>query len=178
MRSTLLPMLAAAALFVTAACHHNPTDPIAAGPNLQTDKSTYVAAMSVPPSNVKYTVIVVARFTNEGDAPIYLESCGGGGPVYSVQLAGDTTHDSAFDPIWACAGGVPPVTVAPGAARSDTLRLVGPVRENADGTPVGSLTGAMRIVYQGGPACGSGGPPCLVLANHQSNVITIQLPPQ
>jgi hypothetical protein len=152
-----------------------PMTPTSGTGNFTTDKSLYVASASGTAPYVRYAVTVIARYTNAAGVPIYIESCGGGLPAYSVRLVGDSIHESAFDPIWACVGGVPALTVAPGEIRVDTLVLQGPSVMSSDGTPQGMLTGQMQIFYPAGVPCGSG-PPCLVPVVQTSTVFTIQLP--
>jgi hypothetical protein len=150
---------ALAASLAAAACGGSaPTAPDAWFP-LATDRSSYNAS-PVPGAGVRqYEFTVVARLRNASAAPLYFESCGASAVlVYGVELVDGGDQDgSAYDPAWSCPGG-PPLALAAGAERADTLRLWGP-NGFVGGRGLGALSGRMRIVYgartcPGAGACG------------------------
>jgi hypothetical protein len=150
-------------LFLGVACGHEPTAPVARA-SFTTDKILYVATVNGT-LYTRYTVTVIARYANEGVVPIQLGTCNVGAtqPIYSVRLVGDTTDNSAFNPWWGCVGGAPPLTIAPGQVRTDTLELLAPNGWTSAGVPMGVFDGQVQISYAS-------------TATAASNVFTIQLP--
>ena len=111
----------------TASCHHEPTAP-AYHALLLSDQSSYTATLTGSGAAAYFQFTVIARYANQGDAPVYLERCGGSSqPLVGVQPIGDngvpvgSTDQVAF----ACGGGGP-IAVEVGAVRTDTLILAAP----------------------------------------------------
>lgn len=148
---------------VAAACHA-PTRPDSALV-LTTDRPAYAAA-PLAGGPTQYTFTVVARLRNTSEAPVYFEACGTAPLlVYAVELIGGEDPDgSAFSPGWSCPAG-PPLVVAPGAERVDTLALRGPTAflHGIPGVsapqPLGAVRGRMRLVYGGRTCAGRGACP-------------------
>jgi hypothetical protein len=111
----------------TSSCHHEPTAP-ALRALLLTDQASYAATLSGTGAAAYFQFTVIARYTNLGDAPIYLEHCGGSvQPLVGVQPIGDNgvPVGSTDQVASACSGGGP-IAVEVGAVRTDTLILAAP----------------------------------------------------
>jgi hypothetical protein len=146
--------------------------------NLRTDRDAYVAVNISTPGRLGYSVTVVATYTNASASTIYLQRCDASDahPSYNVTLVGTSGESSAFDPLYFSCSGVPPIVVPSGAARTDTLQLVGPVVTTSTNMPVGVLNGLVQIVYAAG-TCNTGSALCAMPESSQtSNAISIQLP--
>ncbi len=137
----------------------DPTAP-ARGP-LQTDADTYTA-VAVGSGQVEVRLILTYR--NPADTVVKLDHCVPAEryPVYTVELVAPASSDgAAYNPGWACVGGVSPLIVDAGATRTDTITLHGPtVYDNTAQRYVGVLTGTFRIGFGG----------------QESNVFAIKLP--
>jgi hypothetical protein len=100
----------------------------------------------------QYIVEVVVRTENVGRAPLYIANCGSppGIPIFGVfQVSGGRGGEpgSAFSPVWACPW-FPPIAVAPGEVRVDTLRLRAPSSvDGITGEVMGSLEGVKQIGF-------------------------------
>lgn len=98
-----------------------------------------------------YRAYVTATYTNNTAAPIHFARCGTGAttPMYGVRRTGpDSTARLFIDWAWACVGGVPTGTLAPGA--SVTVRVpVGSIDQPNMSPPLKpeDLVGTMRIVF-------------------------------
>lgn len=127
---------------------------------LTTDSASYVAN---PIGGNSVDVRVITTLRNASPLPMSLPRCttDAHSPIYSVELTPGEPGTAAYDPAWGCVGGAPPLIVAPGAVRVDTLLLRGPAFGGSDGKPIGLLEGSFRIVYGG----------------EQSNAFRITLPP-
>ncbi|MEM6784667.1 MAG: hypothetical protein AAF624_13140 [Bacteroidota bacterium] len=119
---------------------------------IQTDAVRYTA---VPGPNQgtyqPYTFDLVARFTNQTDATVYLERGFPDQPQpdYSVRLvSGDGQQTSAFNTILSGVSHDQQIAVAPGETRADTLRLRGPTSwDGRTGEAFGELEGVMELAY-------------------------------
>jgi hypothetical protein len=156
----MLPRLTFAAAATLAACS-SATAPAAAddvAAALTLDRARYVAARVSPAGTLpQYAVTVVARLRNGSTEPLRLEACGAApGPIHGVEQVRPAHPDgSAFSPVWGCPAG-PPLVLAPGAERVDTLVLRGPTGVQG-GRVLGALQGTVRLTY---PAtqCPAAGP--------------------
>lgn len=95
---------------------------------------------------------VVARFRNNTRDTVFLGRCDPTSriPLYSV-LAVESfpSSASAYNPEWACVGGVRPFLVAPGHERIDTLLLSGPnAWKSETQAPIGAFEGRFRLSYE------------------------------
>lgn len=128
-------------------------DPIArSGEPLQTDRLLYDARLVEGEGNFeRYGFDVVVRFTNSTDQPLYLQRCypDSRTPIYGVSPAdAGAGVESAYDAVWACVGHDRQFVVGPGAARLDTLHILGP--NSWDGRTHesrGALEGRFRLTY-------------------------------
>ena len=146
----------------------------AATVSFTTDKTVYSATAIVATPVTFYSFVVIARYANNGAAPVSVLTCDGRHPYYNVWGVGNNVGDSPYDPLSYCDVPLPPLTVPSGAARVDTLQFRGPTTTAADGTPLGPLYGQVLITYRVGPGCSSASPqPCVRQA---SNVFAVQLP--
>ena len=122
---------------------------------LSTDQASYVAHDVTRDARFpQFAFTVITRVDNAGDAPGFLPRCVAqtSTPIYGIaQLAPIDPDGSAYNPAWACVGGVPPVRIEPGASRVDTLHLVGPTAFKGGGGPyIGTLSGRVRLSYLDG----------------------------
>lgn len=146
----------------------------AATVSFTTDKTVYSATAIVATPVTFYSFVVIARYANNGGTPVSVLTCDGRHPYYNVWGVGNNLGDSPYDPLSNCDVPLPPLTVAPGALRLDTIAIRGPTTTAADGTPLGPLYGQVRITYRVGPGCSSASPqPCVRQA---SSVFAVQLP--
>lgn len=143
-----------AAALVSACCVvgcRTTTEPLPAGLGyLTTDASSYVA---LPAGQVYSTTIyeltVVTTFHNPTESPVDFGRCNPSstGTTFNV-IRVSPGAAAAYEPMWACVGGVPPIVVAPHAMWVDTVNLRGP---NAfDGhthAPYGLPAGVFRLEY-------------------------------
>jgi hypothetical protein len=110
-------------------------------------------------------VRLVLTYRNPADTAVTLDRClpAEPYPIYSVQLVlPKNAEGAAYNPGWACVGGVSPIVIGPKATRIDTITLHGPTAyDNQTHRYVGVLAGLFRLGY-GGQA---------------SNGFTINLPP-
>ncbi len=117
-----------------------------------TDATSYVAEI-IPGSapRTRYAFRVVVRIDNRSARPVALARCAPGStsPIFGVTLQADSVAlRSAFDPGWSCVGGVPPLVLAPGATRLDTLAIQGPTAfDGVSGAPRGVTAGLMTIHF-------------------------------
>lgn len=123
---------------------------------LQTDQSEYVAdAVPGTAPRTRYAFAVELRLTNNSLQSVPIGRCGlqSTKPMYSVVLTESAPgQESAYNPVWACLGGVPPLIVEPGRVRIDTLRIEGPkVFNGITGEPYGVLVGRMHVLLAAGP---------------------------
>jgi hypothetical protein len=166
---------ALALVALISACSAGPSEPTGAG-WLSTDARSYAAtAIGSEDRYQRYMFTVVATFTNQGTAPVYLGRCypTSPQPTYGVELAGG--GKAAYDPIWACVGHDQQLAVAPGASRVDTLRLSGPNSfPNGGGRGLASIVGRMRLVYAVG-GCGGEARCPLPADAGTSNVFDVRL---
>ncbi len=115
-----------------------------------TDATNYVA-QPIPGSApyTRYSFRVIVRTTNRSLRSIGLSRCypGSRTPTFGVRLHSDSASAySAFDPVWGCVGGVPPLTIRPGATRIDTLFVEGPnAFSGVTGEPRGVADGLMSL---------------------------------
>jgi len=119
-----------------------------------TDRTAYVATyVDGEGSWRRYRFEAVIRTENVGRAPLFLDTCssGPGAPIFGVfQVSGDSEgrRGSAFSPAWACPG-YPPIELAPGEVRVDTLPLTAPTSvDGITGEVRGSLEGMKEIGFQ------------------------------
>jgi hypothetical protein len=138
---------------------------------LLTDQASYTATLigSGAAAHIQFTVI--AKYANQGDAPIYLGRCGGGAqPSIGVQPIGDdgipvgSTDQVAF----ACSSGSP-LAVEVGAVRTDTLTLQAP----------SPLPANVRLFYLAS-GCGNSMGTCapwLPEADRVSNILQVRAAP-
>ncbi len=125
----LLPLAA----FTFAACSHEPTTPVYRAV-LQADQTSYFVAPGGPGNTAPRTLRVILLYTNQSDAPIYLQRCPGAAqPSFGIQSIGNdgVALGSADIVVGACAGGAG-LSVAPGAVRTDTFNIAAPAPLPAD----------------------------------------------
>lgn len=152
MRHASVPIAIASALLL-AACHDTvaPAEHIRAGP-FMTDRSSYTATpVSQQPGFTVYGFEAVTSFTNVTADTLFLERCmpADRHPIYAVIQVAPAGETSGYSPAWACTGGTPPIAVAPGAVRLDSLRLTGPTSfDETTGKPIGATTGTFAIRFQ------------------------------
>jgi hypothetical protein len=115
-------------------------------PSLTVDRTTYVARGDsgvVRERQWRFTVITTLR--NNADQVLYLETCGGPAPIYGL---GSYAAQSAYEPMYACAGGGFGITVPPHAVRVDTIGIVGPsMFDGKTGAGFGALSGTIALSY-------------------------------
>jgi hypothetical protein len=138
-----------------------------------TDNTVYAATASGSAPFIQYTFTVIARYANIGTTPVTLENACGPHPTWNIWGVGNNVGISPYDPESLCLVPTPPVTVAAGTVRFDTIQFRGPTTTAADGTPFGPLYGQFRITYRAGAGCNTTSPPCV---SQPSNVFAIQLP--
>ena len=138
-----------------------------------TDSMVYTPAASGTAPYIQYTFTVVARYTNNGTAPVTLLNACGPHPTWNIWGVGNNVGISEYDPQSLCLVPAPPLTVAPGAVRLDTIQFRGPVTTSADGTPFSPLYGQFRITYRAGTGCLSLPQPCVP---QLSTVFAVKLP--
>lgn len=157
--------------FFCLGCGPQTTEPVVKA-TLTTDRSTYVATSVGSAPNSHYTVRVVARYANQGSAPIYLATC----VLYSVNVLGDSSVASAYNPVFFGCGVDPPAQLAPGQTRTDTLQLIAPNSWTSTGSPIGVFSGPVYLEYNA-YTCNSVTVACAVpAASASSNVFVIQTP--
>ena len=166
----LLPLSVLATALFTSSCRHEPTAP-AYHALLLTDQASYAATLSGTGAAAYFQFTVIARYTNLGDAPIYLERCGGSAqPLIGVQPIGDdgvpvgSTDQVAF----ACSGGSP-LAVEVGAVRTDTLILAAP-------SPLPANVRLFYLVSSCGYSMGTCAP-WLPESDRVSNVVQVRAAP-
>jgi hypothetical protein len=161
-RFSLIPALVAAA--IAAGCDARdgrapqPADGAPPPGRFTTDRTRYTAVRA----GAGYTFTVVTRYENRGAAPVYLARCSSRDPhpVYGVRLLEPAdSRGAAYDPAWGCVGHDSQFVVAPGAARVDTLHLVGPhAAEDLTGRPLGKLDGRFQLGFDARAARGDDAP--------------------
>lgn len=137
-----------------------------------TDKSVYLAT-ALGSGFISYTFTVIARYANNGATPIILLNACGPHPTWNIWGVGNNVGISEYDPEDLCLVPAPPMVVAPGAVRVDTIQFTGPTVTSADGTLFSPLYGQFRITYRAGAGCISDTQPC---ERQASNVFAVQLP--
>jgi len=140
-------LLAAALMIASAACG-DATGPRASA--LRTDANSYTA---VATGGGDFEVRVVVTYRNAADTAVGLDRCtpADSFPVYSVPVFVPLDPEgSAYDGPWACLGEVPPLVVAAGGMRVDTIVLHGPTtRDHYTHQGYGVLAGTFKIAYGG-----------------------------
>lgn len=119
---------------------------------IQTDAVWYTAVPGPSQGTYQpYTFDLMARFTNQTDATVYLERGFPDQPQpdYSIRLvSGDSQQTSAFNTILTGVSHDQQIAVAPGETRTDTLRLGGPTSwDGRTGEAFGELEGVMELAY-------------------------------
>lgn len=119
--------LAAAAALALPGCRAV-THPELSGPGrdaspVQTDAVVYVLRRTAG----AYEATAVATYVNRTGAPVYYARCGVGGyegPLFGFRRTGpDSARTLVSDAEWACVGGVPTGTLAPGDGVTMRVRL-------------------------------------------------------
>ena len=128
MKRVLQVGLVAAAISAMA-CHREPTAPVSPfHALLQSEQTSYAATLIGSGPTAYYGFTVVVRYVNQGNAPIYIERCGGSTqPLVGVQpisIEGDPVGSTDVVP-FAC-GSDSAFVVQPGSVRRDTLTLAAP----------------------------------------------------
>lgn len=176
--------LFAASILALAGCASgsgSPTGPDSGDLMLSIDRASYTSApLAGPGTFLTHGFTLIATFTNQGAAPVYLARCFPDTPIpiYSVRLVDspDDALGSAYSPAWACVGHDQQIRVAPGSTRTDTLLIAGP-----NGTvgithePLGALSGEMRLSYQVQGCPGDG--KCLIQDAGLSPAFSVSLQP-
>lgn len=122
---------------------------------LSTDAQSYVAApVGLFDGNTVYAFNVVTTFTNPTTSAVDFPRCNPSatGTIYNVVSENPSGTSSAYEPGWACVGGVSPIVVPPGGTWVDTVQLRGP--NMADGIThqqSGVDEGTLRLRYF--PSC-------------------------
>jgi hypothetical protein len=155
------------------ACHREPTAP--AQPFhalLQSEQTSYTATLIGSGAAAYYGFTVVVRYVNQGNAPIYIERCGGSSqPLVGVQpfsIEGDPVGSTDQVP-FAC-GSDSAFVVQPGSFRRDTLTLAAP----------STLPANVRLFYLAHSFCNSMGGACTPLlpeSDRVSSTIQVQVAP-
>ena len=149
---------------------------------LRVDRDRYVAArVGGEGRQLRYGFQVIARFENRSARTLYLARCypDSPTPIYGVRLVDGTDRwGSAYDGAWACVGHDEQIEVRPGAARTDTLQLIGPgAFDGRTGEAFGTLVGRMRLVYEV-QSCRGDGACRLDRRAGESGTFTVELSPQ
>jgi hypothetical protein len=128
----------------------------------------------------QYEAWAQVNYTNLGATPVYLQQCTRNAfPIYGIQRAPPDTGAVFLGPIWGCGGGVPPIVIAPGAARRDSVHLVSTEAPLAQ-PPIGphERVGLFRVVYYAySRDWGTSDPndaDLLPIAQRQSNVFRVR----
>ncbi len=138
-----------------------------------TDQTVYSATAGGTAPFIQYSFTVIARYANVGAVPDTLLNACGPHPSWEIVGSGNNVGISEYDPGSLCLVPSPPMVVAPGAFRLDTIQFTGPVETAADGTTFSPLYGQFRITYRAGSACIASTQPCVQRA---SNVFAVQIP--
>jgi hypothetical protein len=96
-----------------------------------------------------YGFLLKARYRNPTGSLIYFQTCRdpSSSPIFSVVAVSSDTTRSGYNPFRACPA-TPPIPLAPGETRVDTVRVSGPVvRDGETNEPLGVLEGTFRLVY-------------------------------
>ena len=137
-----------------------------------TDKSVYLATASGSTQPIFYSFSIITRYTNNDTVPVFLGHVGQF-VSWNIVGAGNNVGVAMYDPQSLDAVPTPIVTVAPGAARVDTIQFTGPHFAGADGTPFGTPYGQFRILFRAGAGCPNYSAPCIRQA---STVFAVQTP--
>lgn len=117
---------------------------------LQTDRAAYSAGFIGGEGPYRrYTVTVVARFTNKTSRPVYLERCYPDTPypIYGI-VSTEEGREAAYSAAWACVGHDRPIVVSLGETRTDSLHISGPnTWDGHTNQPSGDLVGRFRLSY-------------------------------
>ena len=149
MRLVRSPSLAATALSLLVLACVPPTEALS-GVVVETDATSYIAeALPGTPPRTQYAFRVIVRTTNGSRQTVRIGRCNpeSAVPIFGVELHPESAGSrSAFSPVWACVGGVPPIEIRPGSVRVDTLTIQGPTVVNGvTGEPVGVAEGTMVL---------------------------------
>lgn len=112
---------------------------------IRTDRARYELQTSADGATREF--VVVATYVNRGADTVYVRPCGTSIPAWELEQRDGGTWRSALSP--ACTMiAAPPLAVAPGAERTDSLRIAGAARPGvAPEFAVDSLPGTYRLVY-------------------------------
>ena len=145
-RARLKHRLLSLAALLTAATCNDPASPSVTG--IRTDSRSYVATRI---GGAEVTVRLILTYSNPADTAVALDRCLSteSYPIYSVDLVLPANAEgAAYNPGWACVGGVSPIVVSPMATRVDTITLRGPTAyDNTAQRYLGVLSGIFRIRY-------------------------------
>ena len=140
-------LLSLTALLMAATCNDSASPSVS---NLRTDSSSYVATRT---GGVQVAVRLILAYHNPTDTAVALDRClpTDSYPIYLVDLVLPVNAEgAAYNPGWACVGGVSPIIVSPKATRVDTITLRGPTAyDNKAQRYLGALSGIFRIGYGG-----------------------------
>ena len=138
-----------------------------------TDSTVYSATASGTAPFLQYSFTVIARYANNGTAQITLLNACGPHPTWNISGFGNNVGPAPYDPGSLCLVPAPPMVVAPGAVRVDTISFRGPTTTASDGTPFGPLYGQFLITYRAGAGCNVNASPC---AREASTVFAVRIP--
>jgi hypothetical protein len=137
-------------LVLLAGCS-NPTDLQGTGimnGAIRTDASQYEAApRSASGTPAGYTFTVIAQFRNPTNTTITFPRCYPTTTHPTFFLVSTDSSANAYTGASACVGDSEPITVAPGAGRTDTLTFIGPAITDSTGKAYGKFTGTFQLVY-------------------------------
>jgi hypothetical protein len=110
---------------------------------IRTSEAVYRVAGAGP----EWQLGVVARYTNRGSVPVYMEHAGAKPPAFHVERLEAGVWRPAGSPVKVLVAS-PPTRLSPGDTRTDTLTLI--VR-NGPGNPgftIEGIPGTFRLVYE------------------------------
>lgn len=149
---TYIPLLIFSLLGLMSCSILNEDSTRTANLSLQTNQTEYIADLKTSSPWPVYGFTLIAKFKNITNQTIYLNRCypDSNQPIYGVELlSGDSSARSAYNTFWACVGHNNPITVKPGAVRTDTLEIRGPNSGSHGANKGDGVTeGKFRLIYQ------------------------------
>ncbi|HEU4629183.1 MAG TPA: hypothetical protein VFS08_05535 [Gemmatimonadaceae bacterium] len=122
-----------------------PSGDMSATAPIRTDRTRY--ALRTTPDGATEEIVVVATYVNHGADTVFISPCGTSIPAWELQKREDGRWRRALSPVCTMIA-APPLAVAPGAERTDSLRIAGAARAGVAPTfDVGEIPGTYRLVY-------------------------------
>ncbi len=116
-----------------------PPSPGADAGAIRTDRDAYTLAAG--------ELVVVATYRNASADTVFVRPCGTHVPLWTLEASQGDGWARALDPVCTMIA-APPLAVAPGAARTDTLRLAGaPGSPSVPRLEAGQVPGTFRLTY-------------------------------